>query len=78
MPTYDMRCTSCADEFEVFRQGFLRDEDRSCPSCGEPAEQVITGFVACRSSSQVAGAATAAAPSGGGHAHGGGCGCGGH
>lgn len=77
MPTYDMRCTSCADEFEVFRHGFLREDDRSCPACGEPAEQVITGFVACRSSSQVAGSAAAAGPSGG-HVHGGGCGCGGH
>ncbi len=72
-----MRCTGCADEFEVFRQGFLRDEDRSCPSCGAPAEQRITGFVACRSSSQAAGAMAATAP-GGGHSHHGGCGCGGH
>ena len=78
MPTYDMRCAGCAEEFEVFRQGFLRDEDRACPSCGGQAEQVITGFVACRSSSQVAGSAAATAPSGGGHAHHGGCGCGGH
>jgi hypothetical protein len=56
---------------------FLRDEDKSCPSCGSPAEQLITGFVACRSSSQVASGAAAAVPSGG-HAHHGGCGCGGH
>ncbi len=82
MPTYDLRCTSCDAGFEVFRQGFLRDEDKACPSCGRPAEQVITGFVAGRSSTQMAGAAVAssgAAPArSGGHAHGGGCGCGGH
>ena len=24
MPSYDLRCTSCAHDYEVFRQGFLR------------------------------------------------------
>jgi len=76
VPTYDLRCPGCGHDFEVFRQGFLRDEDRPCPSCGARADQRITGFVACRSASQVA--AGAAAPSSGGHAHGGGCGCGAH
>ena len=88
MPTYDLRCGSCGTGFEVFRQGFLRDGDRTCPSCGQPAEQLFTGFVAARSSTQMAGAvagtggaaSTSAAPStpsGGGCGHGG-CGCGGH
>lgn len=78
MPTYDLRCGECDLGFEAFRQGFLRDEDRACPTCGHPAEQVITGFVAARSSTQVAGAAAGGPMSaGGGCAHGG-CGCGGH
>ncbi len=82
MPTYDLRCTGCTNAFEVFRQGFLRDEDRVCPSCGAPAEQMITGFVTCRSSSQTsrghaAGAVASASPPVSGHHHGG-CGCGGH
>ena len=82
MPTYDLRCGSCGTGFEVFRQGFLRDDDRACPSCGEPAEQLFTGFVAARSSTQMAGAvasgtSAAPAPSSGGCGHGG-CGCGGH
>ena len=86
MPTYDLRCGSCGTGFEVFRQGFLRDDDRACPSCGQPAEQLFTGFVAARSSTQmagdVAGGAASASPSpsvssGGGCGHGG-CGCGGH
>lgn len=83
MPTYDLECHGCGLRFEVFRQGFLRDEDRACPSCGQPAEQLLTGFVAARSSTQMAGAVTgggaasAPAPSGGGCGHGG-CGCGGH
>ncbi len=78
MPTYDLRCSACGAGFEAFRQGFLRDEDRTCPACGERAEQVITGFVAGRSSTQMAGATTGGpAGAGGGCAHGG-CGCGAH
>ena len=86
MPTYDLRCGSCGTGFEVFRQGFLRDGDLACPSCVQPAEQLFTGFVAARSSTQMAGAvaggAASASPSpsvssGGGCGHGG-CGCGGH
>ena len=75
MPSYDLQCTSCAHDFEVFRQGFLRDEDRSCPQCGAHAEQMITaGFVAAK---PLRGGGSAAASGGGsGHAHGGGCGCG--
>jgi len=71
MPTYDLTCDACAIEFEVFRQGFLRDEDRSCPECGATATQRITGFVTSRKA-RVAAVGTPA--SGGGHAHG--CGCG--
>ncbi len=73
MPTYDLTCDACAIEFEVFRQGFLRDEDRSCPECGATATQRITGFVTSR---KARAAAVGAPTSGGGHAHGGGCGCG--
>ena len=72
MPTYDLRCESCAHDFEVFRQGFLRDGDRACPECGAEARQLITGFVAARPSRGDA----VGAPAGGGHAHGSSCGCG--
>ena len=34
MASYDMVCEACGDTFEVFRQGFLRDEDKVCPACG--------------------------------------------
>lgn len=73
MPTYDLRCTDCAATFEVFRQGFLRDEDRSCDACGSTeVEQLFTGFVLGASG----GAAVAeGAPSAGGCC-GGSCGCG--
>ena len=34
MASYDLRCDACGATFEVFRQGFLRTEDKVCPSCG--------------------------------------------
>ena len=34
MASYDLVCEKCEHVFEVFRQGFLRDEDRVCPECG--------------------------------------------
>lgn len=34
MASYDLVCDECGHDFEVFRQGFLRDEDRVCPDCG--------------------------------------------
>jgi putative FmdB family regulatory protein len=33
MATYDLVCEACGHDFEVFRQGFLKDEDRVCPQC---------------------------------------------
>jgi putative FmdB family regulatory protein len=34
MASYDLVCDACGHDFEVFRQGFLKDEDRVCPECG--------------------------------------------
>lgn len=34
MASYDLICDECGHDFEVFRQGFLKDEDRMCPDCG--------------------------------------------
>jgi putative FmdB family regulatory protein len=46
MPTYDMVCGKCSQTFEVFRPGFMRDEDRVCPECGSTeVEQAMTGFL---------------------------------
>ena len=59
MPSYDLECSECGLRFEVFRQGFLRGEDRVCSACGGVARQRpeprVTGF--------------------GRHACGAGCGC---
>ncbi|HJZ62665.1 MAG TPA: zinc ribbon domain-containing protein [Miltoncostaeaceae bacterium] len=74
MPTYDLACVACEHEFEAFRQGFLRDEDRVCPECGtDEARQRFTGFVTARPSRPPAPARAAA----GGGCCGGSCGCGG-
>ena len=72
MPTYDLRCIECDTTFEVFRQGFLRDEDRVCDTCGSTqVEQLFTGFVLGASGGAVG---EDAAPAGG--CCGGSCGCG--
>jgi putative FmdB family regulatory protein len=34
MASYDLICDDCGCAFEVFRQGFLRTDDRVCPECG--------------------------------------------
>ena len=77
MPTYDLACATCDTNFERYRQGFLRDEDRVCPDCGsQEVTQRFTGFVTTRPAR--AAAATTVTNFGGGGCCGGSCGCGGH
>jgi len=46
MASYDLVCDACGHDFEVFRQGFLRDEDRVCPDCGSAdVRQKFTSFL---------------------------------
>ncbi|HMM49371.1 MAG TPA: zinc ribbon domain-containing protein [Miltoncostaeaceae bacterium] len=80
MPSYDLACVSCDHRFEVFRQGFLRDGDRTCPACGAAeAKQLFTGFITSRPSGGEAGANVVGfGDGGGGGCCGGSCGCGGH
>lgn len=74
MPTYDLQCRDCDTTFEVFRQGFLREEDRACDACGSgEVEQLFTGFVLGGSSPGVV--VDGGGPSAGGCC-GGSCGCG--
>jgi putative FmdB family regulatory protein len=41
---YDLRCRSCGEDFEVFCQGFIKDEAKVCPDCGSvDVEQRLTG-----------------------------------
>lgn len=45
MPTYTLTCEGCGTGFELFRQRFLRDDERVCPECGAEARIVLTPFV---------------------------------
>ncbi|HTX68384.1 MAG TPA: zinc ribbon domain-containing protein [Thermoleophilia bacterium] len=46
MASYDLVCDACGHDFEVFRQGFLKDEDRVCPECGSTdVRQKFSGFL---------------------------------
>lgn len=45
MASYDLKCRACGKDFEVFVQGFLKDEAKVCPDCGSrEVEQRFTGF----------------------------------
>ena len=45
MASYDLRCRSCGNEFEVFQLGFLKEDAKVCPDCGgKDVEQRFTGF----------------------------------
>jgi len=45
MASYDLRCRSCGEEFEVFQLGFLKEDAKVCPACGgREVEQLFTGF----------------------------------
>jgi putative FmdB family regulatory protein len=60
MASYDLVCDECEHEFEVFRQGFLKDEDRVCPECGsQNVRQKFSSFL-----SGLGGTSTSCAPSG--------------
>ena len=42
MPTYDYRCESCSDVFEVFHK--INDAPvASCPKCGGKVKKLISG-----------------------------------
>jgi putative FmdB family regulatory protein len=45
MASFDLRCCTCGEEFEVFVRGFLKDEEKVCPKCeSREVEQRFTGF----------------------------------
>ena len=46
MASYDLVCDTCGHEFEVYRQGFLKDDDKRCPECGgEDVRQKFSSFL---------------------------------
>jgi len=61
MASYDLVCEKCGHAFEVFRQGFLKDDDRVCPECGsEDVRQKFSSFL-----HNFGGTGAGCAPSGG-------------
>lgn len=64
MASYDLVCESCGHAFEVYRQGFLRDEDRVCPECGSAdVSQKFSSFLKNLGGSGTAGGCTSPAGS---------------
>lgn len=46
MALYDFECSDCGESFELFVQGFIKDEDKRCPTCGSTAvRQKFTSFL---------------------------------
>lgn len=46
MATYDLICNQCGHMFEVFVQGFLKDDQKTCPECGSSdTRQKFTSFL---------------------------------
>jgi len=42
MPTYDLSCKACGNDFELFLMRVIRDGDGVCPACG--SHDVKTGI----------------------------------
>ena len=41
-----MVCNTCDNTFEIFRTGFLKDEDKACPECkSTEVRQKFTSFL---------------------------------
>ncbi|HEY3078396.1 MAG TPA: zinc ribbon domain-containing protein [Chloroflexota bacterium] len=44
MPIYEYRCQSCAGDFEVTRPIAQSSEPAPCPTCGKPAQKLVSSF----------------------------------
>ncbi|NLE73525.1 MAG: zinc ribbon domain-containing protein [Actinobacteria bacterium] len=47
MASYDLHCCLCGKDFDIFVQGFLKDEHKVCPECGgrEVEQKFTAGFM---------------------------------
>ena len=75
MPSYDVRCRSCGDTFEIRRPMARADEPVRCPAGHDDTVRLLP-TVAMTGRASTAGSPSAARPSAGGVPSGGGC-CGG-
>ena len=44
MPIYEYRCQSCARDFEVTRPFSQSSDPAPCPTCGKPAQKLVSSF----------------------------------
>ena len=44
MPIYEYRCASCGTDFELTRPISQSGDPAPCPSCGKPAQKLISSF----------------------------------
>jgi len=52
MALYDFVCLDCGDTFELYVQGFIKDDEKRCPECGSRAvRQKFTSFLRTGSAS---------------------------
>jgi putative FmdB family regulatory protein len=52
MALYDFACMDCGGAFELYVQGFIKDDEKRCPECGSHAvRQKFTSFLRTGSSS---------------------------
>lgn len=75
VPTYDFRCRTCDDVFEVRRPMAESDQPAVCPAGHADTVKLLSVFASVGSASPSTSAQPAARPSGGGCC-GGACGCG--
>jgi putative FmdB family regulatory protein len=55
MALYDFVCLDCGKSFELFVQGFIKEEQKHCPSCGSVAvRQKFSSFLSTGASSDSA------------------------
>jgi putative FmdB family regulatory protein len=70
MASYDLVCEECGHDFEVFMQGFLKDDAKVCPECGSrEVRQLITGFLVSSSSRSSGGSSSFGGSASGGCGH---------
>jgi putative FmdB family regulatory protein len=65
MASYDLVCTECDHEFEVYVQGFLKDDDKVCPECGSASvRQKFSSFLRNIGAGSAGGCAPSGSPFG--------------
>jgi putative FmdB family regulatory protein len=74
MPTYEFRCRTCDDSFEVRRPMSESGDPAACPAGHDDTARLLSVF-ARTGGSGVTSALSAPAPAAGGGCCGGGCGC---